>query len=78
MSNIILKGEYREDGGILFTWNHTERTRDSGCELHQKRLHLLQGRLDGENNQSLGKFPQEHDRTSVTGGFQDIFGQGAR
>lgn len=31
-----------------------------------------------ENNQSLEKFPQGHDGTSVTGGVQDMFGQGAR
>lgn len=79
MSNIILKGEYREDGGFLFTRIHAEQARDNGYKLHQKRLHLLQKRLlNREDNRSLEEFPQGHDGTSVTGDFQDMFGQDAR
>lgn len=45
MSNMILKGEYREDGGILFTRSHTEKTRGSSYKLNHERLHLLPQRL---------------------------------
>ena len=70
-----LKGNYKEDGGSLFTRSHMEKTRVQVApgdisSQHKKKIFY------SKNNHSLEQ--RGCGRVHITGGFQDAIGQGAR